>query len=66
MAEMIEWKDYIVVFHIGKHDRVKFRTWLNDNNKARPYCPWENENANDCAYPQDYREFLAWKKLQNP
>lgn len=64
MAHPIEWKDYVVISNLDKHDRESFRSWLKNNNRIQPVCSWENENANDCAYLQDYRYFLEWRRLQ--
>ncbi len=66
MPDLIEWKDYVVIYHLGKHDRTPFRSWLKSNNKQQPICPSENEHANDCAYNEDYREFINWKRQQTP
>jgi hypothetical protein len=66
MPDLIEWKDYVVIYHLGKHDRTPFRSWLKSNNKEQPNCPWEKEHANDCAYVEDYREFINWRRLQTP
>jgi hypothetical protein len=61
MADYIKGKDYLVLTKLAKYQQEPFRKWLVDNNKSTPYIPEEGEDANQCFFCDDYREWLLIK-----
>jgi hypothetical protein len=61
MADYIKGKDYQVLTKLAKYQQEPFRNWLVENNKETPYIPEEGEDAHQCFFTEDYRQWLLIK-----
>ena len=61
MADYIKGKDYLVLTKLAVYQQEPFRKWLVENNKSTPIIPEEGEDANQCFFTEDYREWLLIK-----
>ena len=53
--------EYQVLTKLAKYQQEPFRNWLVENNKSIPYIPEEGEDAHQCFFTEDYREWLVIK-----